>query len=126
VTLWLCIIPITFAVYCAYQTGLCSGAERALAQECDHILPITRGGDSEEANLVTACHVCNRSKRAKLIEEWKPDWIKPDFKQIANWPTERIEPSRLRSLVRKKTIAFKRNVAIFVPYDAEVDPCLPV
>lgn len=32
-TLWLCIIPITFAVYCAYQTGLCSGAERALAQE---------------------------------------------------------------------------------------------
>ena len=39
--------------------------------ECDHIIPVSRGGSSEESNLTTACFECNRSKRDKLIEEWK-------------------------------------------------------
>lgn len=39
--------------------------------ECDHVIPVSRGGDSSMDNLTTACRPCNRSKRAKTIGEWK-------------------------------------------------------
>lgn len=39
--------------------------------ECDHVLPISRGGSNDESNLATACRRCNRSKRAKLLTEWR-------------------------------------------------------
>lgn len=45
---------------------------RGVALECDHVIPVARGGTSEMDNLTTACRTCNRSKRDKLIEEWKP------------------------------------------------------
>ena len=38
--------------------------------ECDHVMPVSRGGDHSNGNLVTACFSCNRSKRAKTVEEW--------------------------------------------------------
>lgn len=38
--------------------------------ECDHVVPVSRGGSNEDRNLVTACFSCNRSKRAKLLSEW--------------------------------------------------------
>ena len=38
--------------------------------ECDHIHPISRGGSNEESNLATSCFKCNRSKRAKTLDEW--------------------------------------------------------
>lgn len=39
--------------------------------ECDHITPVSRGGDHEPDNLVTACFSCNRSKGSKTLEEWR-------------------------------------------------------
>lgn len=39
--------------------------------ECDHVVPVSRGGTSEMDNLTTACRPCNRSKRAKTLAEWK-------------------------------------------------------
>jgi 5-methylcytosine-specific restriction endonuclease McrA len=38
--------------------------------ECDHVIPVSRGGTNEDDNLATACFPCNRSKRARLISEW--------------------------------------------------------
>lgn len=38
--------------------------------ECDHIIPVTRGGTNDYENLATACFKCNRSKRDKLVSEW--------------------------------------------------------
>lgn len=40
--------------------------------ECDHIVPRARRGSHEYGNLATACYACNRAKRAKLLNEWKP------------------------------------------------------
>lgn len=45
--------------------------ERGRALECDHIVPVSRGGSNDLDNLTTACQPCNRSKRAKLVEEWR-------------------------------------------------------
>lgn len=44
--------------------------ERGKKLECDHVVPVARGGSHRTENLVTACFACNRSKRDKLIEEW--------------------------------------------------------
>ena len=38
--------------------------------ECDHVIPVSRGGSNDLSNLVTACKPCNQSKRAKTPEEW--------------------------------------------------------
>lgn len=43
---------------------------RGVRLECDHIVPISRGGSNDIENLATACFTCNRSKRDKLVEEW--------------------------------------------------------
>lgn len=37
--------------------------------ECDHVMPVARGGDHEDENLVTACFTCNRKKRDRTPEE---------------------------------------------------------
>lgn len=38
--------------------------------ECDHVVPVSKGGSNEYSNLVTACFKCNRSKRDKMLGEW--------------------------------------------------------
>lgn len=45
---------------------------RGVRLECDHVVPVSRGGSHEDSNLVTACFPCNRSKRDHLIGEWIP------------------------------------------------------
>lgn len=46
--------------------------DRAESLECDHVVPVSRGGGHDDENLVTACRPCNRSKRDKIvsIEDW--------------------------------------------------------
>lgn len=44
--------------------------ERNCRLECDHIIPASRGGGHDPANLTTACRKCNQSKRAKTPDEW--------------------------------------------------------
>lgn len=46
------------------------GGGNGLDLECDHIVPVARGGGDDDANLTTACAPCNRSKGAKTLEEW--------------------------------------------------------
>ncbi len=38
--------------------------------ECDHVVPISKGGSNKDENLVAACIKCNRSKRDKTPDEW--------------------------------------------------------
>lgn len=45
---------------------------RGARLECDHIVPLSRGGTNDLDNLATACVTCNRSKGGKLLEEWRP------------------------------------------------------
>ena len=36
----------------------------------DHVVPLSRGGMSTKANLVTACKECNNRKKTMLPMEW--------------------------------------------------------
>lgn len=42
---------------------------RGTRLECDHILPVSRGGGHADENLATACFDCNRSKRDRTPKE---------------------------------------------------------
>ncbi|OEU71741.1 MAG: hypothetical protein BA863_06600 [Desulfovibrio sp. S3730MH75] len=44
----------------------CTGCESLNNLEIDHIVPISRGGESVENNLQVLCRSCNRKKRAKI------------------------------------------------------------
>lgn len=44
---------------------------RGVKLECDHVVPVSRGGSSEPDNLATACRPCNRAKRDMTVEEWR-------------------------------------------------------
>lgn len=37
----------------------------------DHVVPISRGGRHEAANIVPACRPCNASKGNKMLSEWR-------------------------------------------------------
>lgn len=45
------------------------GAEQQL--QLDHKTPVSRGGETETDNLVTACKPCNTSKGPRLLSEWR-------------------------------------------------------
>lgn len=51
-----------------YTCAYCG--ERGKKLECDHVIPVSRGGSNEKYNLVTSCFSCNRSKSDKLLSEW--------------------------------------------------------
>ena len=46
----------------------CGGTGRL---ECDHVVPVARGGGHDLKNLATACKPCNQSKGSKLLSEWR-------------------------------------------------------
>lgn len=49
-------------VYCGSDQNL----------HCDHVVPVSKGGETSLYNLVTACRPCNSSKRDKNLKEWRP------------------------------------------------------
>lgn len=51
-----------------HQCVVC-GREAPL--ELDHATPVSRGGTSDDANLVTLCRPCNRSKYTRTLREFR-------------------------------------------------------
>lgn len=59
---------------CHYCKSECVRHHRLLRPTVDHKTPISRGGDHEFENLVTACFQCNSIKRDKTEIEYI-DWL---------------------------------------------------
>lgn len=53
--------------YTCRRCGNSTAREANLLLEIDHIVPIARGGLTEESNLQTLCWKCNRAKGAKIM-----------------------------------------------------------
>jgi len=47
--------------------GHCRRCGRSINLEMDHIVPVSKGGQTEESNLQTLCRRCNRAKARKLV-----------------------------------------------------------
>lgn len=55
-----------------YTCQMCTASieeQDLLLLEVDHIIPISKGGQSVEENLQTLCWKCNRSKGSKILTE---------------------------------------------------------
>lgn len=50
----------------------CAYCGETLPIEMDHFVPLSKGGDHINDNLLPACRSCNASKGNKLFEEWRP------------------------------------------------------
>lgn len=53
--------------YTCQSCGISTHAEKHLLLEIDHMLPLSRGGETTESNLQTLCWKCNRTKGSKII-----------------------------------------------------------
>lgn len=49
--------------------GLCAYCDKP-ATTYDHIVPVSRGGQTEPRYVVPACGPCNSSKRDRDLDEW--------------------------------------------------------
>lgn len=52
-----------------FQCSYCGKTPPSVVLELDHIEPLSRGGSSDEANLITACFDCNRGKGANPLDK---------------------------------------------------------
>lgn len=48
--------------------------------ECDHFIPLVRGGSNGPENIVLSCGPCNYSKAGRLPWEWMPERFSPGCK----------------------------------------------
>ncbi len=57
-------------VYCGDSMTLKLGFAKTAT--LDHVIPRSRGGPTNEGNLVAACSLCNRSKGSLSVKEFQP------------------------------------------------------
>jgi 5-methylcytosine-specific restriction enzyme A len=56
------------------QTGVCYYCSKEVGRTnltMDHIVPLSRGGQSRKGNIVPACKECNNKKKYLLPIEWE-------------------------------------------------------
>jgi 5-methylcytosine-specific restriction enzyme A len=56
------------------QTGVCYYCNKEVGRTnltMDHIVPLSRGGESRKGNIVPACKECNNKKKYLLPIEWE-------------------------------------------------------
>ena len=60
---------VRFAIFArdGFACKYCGKQSDQVRLVIDHILPVAKGGDNEETNLITACEPCNQGKAAKAL-----------------------------------------------------------
>lgn len=55
--------------HCAY----CGSALELSKMQIDHIIPVSRGGEDDEKNMIAACRSCNHYKSTLLLEDFREE-----------------------------------------------------
>jgi 5-methylcytosine-specific restriction endonuclease McrA len=95
--------------------------------ECDHIIPVAKGGKTEMDNLQTLCKVCNRKKGisvpANQLGKLNPEQIRQDLREsiikqglepLCGWPW--LEENRCKQYPEQGiTVFFKGKELVIMP-----------
>lgn len=97
----------------------CGAKAPEVSLELDHIIPVSRGGDNDPMNLITACQQCNRGKSDDLPYSIQQTFVYDD-KEIPLYiekKTQRVQlvlqPSlykRAQKAAKKQKISFNEMV----------------
>ena len=82
-----------------YSCQFCGRRQNALRfRECltrDHLVPLSRGGTNDWANVITACSSCNTRKGNRLPEECGMEPLRPPYEPHfvhLSWAVRRLTP----------------------------------
>lgn len=84
----------------------CGSTPPAVVLEIDHIQPVSKGGDNDIDNLVTACFDCNRGKTNNLLSEL-PETVKEKAELLREKEEQLAE---FNKLLRKKKARQTREI----------------
>lgn len=57
-----------FSLICKKQGGKCARCRKKIPLECDHIVPLSKGGTNFAYNIQGLCRSCNATKSAKMLD----------------------------------------------------------
>ena len=83
----------------SFKCQYCGKSAPDVVLEVDHIIPVSKGGDNDISNLITACFDCNRGKRDKKLTDKQSAKLQKEeldklnarreqLEMIAEWKTE--------------------------------------
>lgn len=94
----------------------CGNSPPLVILEVDHITPVSKGGDNDQDNLITACFDCNRGKGANLLST-HPETISKKCEKIKEKELQLKEFDKLKSTIKKrKARQAKKVAAVFTLY----------
>lgn len=77
------LFPETFRFHPSWKTSETDAAYFLVSTSLDHVVPVTRDGSDNSANLVTTCSLCNYAKSNYLLSELRGWSIKEP--RITEW-----------------------------------------
>ena len=90
----------------SFTCQYCGKSAPDVVLEIEHIIPVSKGGDNETLNLITACFDCNRGKGNKLLSD--DTMIKKQKKQLKEL-NERKEQLKLLIEWKKELLTIENQ-----------------
>ena len=74
-----------------FKCQYCGKSAPDVVLEVDHIIPVSKGGDNDISNLITACFDCNRGKRDKKLTDKQSAKLQKEELDKLNARREQLE-----------------------------------
>ena len=75
----------------SFTCQYCGKSAPDVVLEVDHIIPVSKGGDNDISNLITACFDCNRGKRDKKLTDKQSAKLQKEELDKLNARREQLE-----------------------------------
>ena len=75
----------------SFKCQYCGKSAPDVVLEVDHIIPVSKGGDNDISNLITACFNCNRGKRDKKLTDKQSAKLQKEELDKLNARREQLE-----------------------------------
>ena len=75
----------------SFKCQYCGKSAPDVVLEVDHIIPVSKGGDNDISNLITACFDCNRGKRDKKLTDKQSIKLQKEELDKLNAKREQLE-----------------------------------